>query len=119
MTDTAEIVKLVSTTAAAPQCPRCKYFIPGTGVRPGGKCRITMLTIGKERQDYDEDHSCGADGRWFKPRAESDEPVASEPDVEPEPQPQPKRRTRSLALFAFAMWAAGVLSAFWFLGMLK
>jgi hypothetical protein len=116
MNDTVEIAKPVPN-ATAPQCPHCKYFIPGTRRDPGGKCRISMLLIGTERQDYSEDHSCGVDGRWFQPRDEGDEPVALEP--EPEPEPEPKRRTRSPVLFAFAMWTAGVLSAFWFLGMLK
>jgi hypothetical protein len=113
MNDTAEMVKLVPSPAA-PQCPHCKYFTPGTWRDPGGKCRISMHAIQLERLDYDEDQSCGVSGRWFQPRDEDDEPVALT-----EPEPEPKRRGRCSVLFAFAMWTAGVLSAFWFLGMLK
>lgn len=113
MTTPAEISTLVPK-AAAPQCPHCKYFTPGTGRDPGGKCRITMHAIQLERQDYDEDQSCGAAGRWFQPRDESDEPVASG-----EPEPEPEERAGRSVLFAFTMWCAGVLCAFLFLGMLK
>ena len=108
----------INISAAAPQCPHCKYFVPGTADKPGGKCQITMCSIGDERQDYEDDQSCGPDGLWFLPRADDDEPIAP---VEPKPEPEPelKKPRRCSALFAFAMWTVGVLSAFWFLGMLK
>lgn len=114
MSESAEIVNL----PLPPQCPHCKYFLPGTVRDTGGKCRISMTEIGKERQDYDDDQSCGPEARWFKPRAEGDEPVAELDESEPEPEPAPVRRRISLS-FGLFMFLAGVLSAVFVLGGLK
>lgn len=77
MSDGAEIVKLVhDAKPESPQCPHCKYFVPGTLRDQGGRCKITMMSVKLEREDYDEDQSCGPEARWFKPRSEEDDPVA-------------------------------------------
>lgn len=79
MSEGAEILKLVhDAKPAAPQCPHCKYFVPGRRSDPGGRCKITMMEIKLEREDYDEDQSCGPEARWFKPRDAGDEPVAED-----------------------------------------
>jgi len=111
MTESAEVVKLVhDAKPVVPQCPHCKYFQPGTALEPGGKCRITMTEIGREREDYTEDQSCGEAARWFKPRDEDDEPVCEPGEAEPEPEEAPKRSNVRFGLFMFVAGAASALA---------
>lgn len=78
MSDGAEVIKLVHDARPdVPQCPHCKYFVPGRRSDPGGRCEITFCSIASERMDYVEDQSCGPEARWFRPRAEGVEPTAA------------------------------------------
>lgn len=113
MSDGAEIIKLVhDAKPESPQCPHCKYFVPGTLRDQGGRCKITMMSVKLEREDYDEDQSCGPEARWFKPRDEGDEPVAVAAEVEEARRTWYSRFSLVIALFigiAIAQVVAGVM----------
>lgn len=112
MSDGAEIIKLVhDAKPESPQCPHCKYFVPGTLRDQGGRCKITMMSVKLEREDYDEDQSCGPEARWFKPRDEGDEPVAN-PAAPDEIEPKRAMFPPIIALFigiAIGLLIAGMM----------